>query len=167
MRTIFSRCPCYFPCGFLFLWVKPTNIRNISHSALLKLLWFRLLWFAVLCHLLLWWHKGTLVLFYHPKGGGFIKTGGFVPQKRWLYPPVVLSPPKGGVIPPKSGHKNTQGGFQGGFIPHLGVVLCPEPTVNLYGGVAKCLWMVAKGFWMIPGVFSCLAWGFLTWCSGA
>ena len=60
------------------------------------ILWFRLLWFAVLCHLLLWWHKTTLGWFYHPERGGFI------PQKGWLYPPkrVVLSPLKVGIKPP-------------------------------------------------------------------
>ena len=54
----------------------------------------RLLLFAVLCHLWLWWHKTTLGWIYHPEGGGFNKGGGFIPQKGWLYPPkgVVLSP---------------------------------------------------------------------------
>ena len=61
-----------------------------------------------------------------------MKGGGFIPQKRWLYPPkgVVLSPKKGGFIPLKSGHKTTRGGFNSGFIPHLGVVLCLGPGAN-------------------------------------
>ena len=33
----------------------------------------RLLLLAVLCHLLLWWHKTTQGWFYHPEGGGFDK----------------------------------------------------------------------------------------------
>ena len=39
----------------------------------------RLLLFAVLCHLLLWRHKTTPGSFYHPKGAGFNKGGGFIP----------------------------------------------------------------------------------------
>ena len=73
-----------------------------------------LLLFAVLCHLLLWWHKTTLGWFYHPEGGGFNKEGGFLPPKGWFYPL-------------KSGHKTTRGGFKVGFMPHLGVVLCLGP----------------------------------------
>ena len=63
----------------------------------------RLLLFAVLCHLLLWWHKTTPGWFYHREGDGFNTGGGFIPQKGWLYPPkgVVLSPPKGWFYPPK------------------------------------------------------------------
>ena len=58
----------------------------------------RLLLFAVLFHLLLWWHKN------HP--GVVLST-----RRGWLYPP------KGVVVSPE----------RGGFIPHLGVVLCPGP----------------------------------------
>ena len=47
----------------------------------------RLLLFAVLCHLLLWWHKTTSGWSYHPEEGGCNKGGGFIPQKGWLYPP--------------------------------------------------------------------------------
>ena len=36
---------------------------------------------------------------------------------------VVVSPQRGGLIPLKSGHKTTRGGFKGGFVTHLGVVL--------------------------------------------
>ena len=88
----------------------------------------RLLLFAVLSHLVLCWHKTTPGWFYRPEGGGFNKGGGFIPPKGWLYPPkgVVLSPEKGGFIPLKSGHKTTRGGF----IPHLGVFLCPGPGAN-------------------------------------
>ena len=61
----------------------------------------RLLLFAVLCHLLLWWHETIPGWFHHPegvsfnKGGGCIpQRGGYIPPKGWLYPPkgVVLSP---------------------------------------------------------------------------
>ena len=71
----------------------------------------RLLLFAVLCHLLLWGHKTT------PKGVVLTRGGGFIPQK--------------GFIPFKSGHETTRGGFKGGFMPHLGVVLCPGPSASL------------------------------------
>ena len=77
----------------------------------------RLLLFAVLCPLLLWWQKSTPGWFYHPDWGGLNKEGGFIPQKGWLYPPkgVVFSPERRGFILLKSGHKKTRGGFKGGF----------------------------------------------------
>ena len=56
--------------------------------------------FAVLCHLLLWWHKTSLGWLNHPEGGGFNKGGG--------------------CIPPKSRHKTSRAGFKGGFVPHFG-----------------------------------------------
>ena len=64
-----------------------------------------------------------------PKGVVLTGGGGVYPHMGWLYPSnvVVLSPKRGGFIPHKNGHKTTQGGFKGGFIPHLGVVLCPGP----------------------------------------
>ena len=100
----FLQRPLLFSSWHFFLLVEPSNIRIVLHSALLRLLWFRLLWcrllwFAVLCHLLLWWHKTTPGWLYHPEGGGFNKGGGFIPQKGWLYPPkgVVLSPLKVGI----------------------------------------------------------------------
>ena len=80
------------------------HIRIVLHSALFKLLWFRLFCFALLCCVLFfWWHKTTLGWFYHPEGGGFNKESGFIPHKGWLYPPkgVVLSPIKVGIKPPR------------------------------------------------------------------
>ena len=99
----FAGAPAIFVMPFFSLLVKSTNIRIVSHNALLRLVWFRLLWFAVLCHLLLLWHKTTLWWFYHPKGGGFNKGGVFIPQNGWLYPPkgVVLSTLKVGIKPPE------------------------------------------------------------------
>ena len=35
------------------------------------------------------------------------------------------------------------------------------PLQTTMAGVPKCLWMVARGFWMIPGFSFCLAGGFL------
>ena len=91
-----------------------------THSALFRLLWFRLFCFALLC----------CVIFCF--GGIEPPWGGFITHKGWLYPPkgVVFIPQRGGFIPHKSGHKTTRGGFKGGVIPHLGVVLCPGPPGN-------------------------------------
>ena len=58
----------------------------------------RLLLFAVLCHLLLWWHKTTAGWFYPPEGGCFITPKGVV-----LTRGVVLFPKRGGCIPPVGG----------------------------------------------------------------
>ena len=64
----------------------------------------RLLLFAVLFHLLLWWLKITPGGVYHPKGGDSNKGGGLIPQKGWLHPPkgVLSSLETGGFIPRKS-----------------------------------------------------------------
>ena len=46
----------------------------------------RLLLFAVLCHLLLWWHKTTPGGFITPKGVVlFLKRDGYIPPKGWFY----------------------------------------------------------------------------------
>ena len=69
----------------------------------------RLLLFAVLFHLLFWWHKTAPGWFITPKGVGLIKgvvlfpkRGGCIPPKGWFCLPkrVVLSPPKMGIKPP-------------------------------------------------------------------
>ena len=151
-----------------------------THSALFRLLWFRLFCFfllfcalpappppclgTALCKNRPWFHGRILAQLFLPVGIGFsivpvdvgrpfrcaghhggikppwggsitpkgvvlTRGGGFIPHKGWFYPPkgVVLSLKRGGSIPPKSGHETTRGGFKGGFIPHLGVVLCPGP----------------------------------------
>ena len=93
----------------------------------------KLLLFAVLCHLLLWWHKTTLGWFYNREKCGFNNVGSFSPQKGWLnLPRAVVVSPKKVVLSSvrKSRHKTIRGGSNGGFIPHLGVVLCPEPPLG-------------------------------------
>ena len=80
------------------------------------------------CHLLSLGHETTLGWLHHPEGSVFDKAGGFIPQKGWLYPlKRVDFPPKGAVGFFESVHKTTQGGFKGGFNPHVGVVLCLVP----------------------------------------
>ena len=109
-----------------------SHISIVSHSALFRFLWFRLFCFVLPCCVILCFGgiKPPWGGFIPPKGVVLTRGGGFIPHKGWLYPPkgVVLSPKRGGFIPHKSGHTTTRGGFKGGFIPHLGVVLRPGPT---------------------------------------
>ena len=108
-----------------------SHISIVSHIALFRFLWFRLFCFVLPCCVILCFGgiKPPWGGFIPPKGVVLTRGGGFIPHKGWLYPPkgVVLSPKRGGFIPHKSGNKTTRGGFKGGFIPHLGVVLCPGP----------------------------------------
>ena len=111
-----------------------SHISIVSHIALFRFLWFRLFCFVLPCCVILCFGgiKPPWGGFIPPKGVVLTRGGGFIPHKGWLYPPkgVVLSPQRGGFIPHKSGNKTTRGGFKGGFIPHLGVVLCPGPQGN-------------------------------------
>ena len=108
-----------------------SHISIVSHSALFRFLWFRLFCFVLPCCVILCFGgiKPPWGGFIPPKGVVLTRGGGFIPHKGWLYPPkgVVLSPKRGVFIPHKSGHTTTRGGFKGGFIPHLGVVLRPGP----------------------------------------
>ena len=113
-----------------------SHISIVSHSALFRFLWFRLFCFVLPCCVILCFGgiKPPWGGFIPPKGVVLTRGGGFIPHKGWLYPPkgVVLSPKRGGFIPHKSGHTTTRGGFKGGFIPHLGVVLRPGPANVVY-----------------------------------
>ena len=115
------------------------HISIVSHSALFGLLWFRLSCFVLLCCVIFCFGgiKPPWGGFITPKGVVLTRVGGFISHEGWLYAPkgVFLSPKRGGFIPHKSGHKTTRGGFKGGFIPHLGVVLCPGP--NNHRGMPK------------------------------
>ena len=108
----------------------------------------RLLFFAVLCHLLLWWHKTTPGWLYHPKGCGLIKGGGFIPRKGWLYPPkgvvlppkrVVLSPEKVGITPPRVVYPPIGGGFMPRTTP-------PNRMPRSRSACSACCWSIQADF---------------------
>ena len=126
-----------------------SHISIVSHIALFRFLWFRLFCFVLPCCVILCFGgiKPPWGGFIPPKGVVLTRGGGFIPHKGWLYPPkgVVLSPKRGGFIPHKSGNKTTRGGFKGGFIPHLGVVLCPGPQDMDPISLLQCLWGVIRG----------------------
>ena len=109
---------------------SPTCLAFVA--ALLKLLLF-----AVLCHLLLWGHNTTPGRFT-PKG--VVLTRGVVYSPKG----VVVSPKRGDFTPLKSGHKTTQGGFKGRFIPNLGVVLCPGLPLCVQLSASPSCWRCRK-----------------------